>query len=115
MASDPSQRSNPAMLKHLFEHNLNKLYDGKRYIGDNLSHLIDISSFETSKLVLGELQDDIDKQLIRLDEIYKVTGITPSDEECIPIKAIFKETFVLERRKGMITNEYLSTQEYKTE
>lgn len=98
MSPAPSSHSSPATLKHLFEHNLNKLYYGKQYMSDNLSHLIEISSFGALKLALGELKEDIGKQQIRLEEIYKITAITPSDEECIPIKAIFKETFVLERK-----------------
>ena len=90
--------TDPSVLKYLFTHNLNKLYYGKRYINDNLPHLVEISSFKALQLALGELHEDVQKQLIRLEEVYKVANITPSDEECIPIKAIFKETFVLEKK-----------------
>ena len=98
MNSISSQLTDPAVLKHLFTHNLNKLYFGKRYINNNLDHLIEIASFKALQLALQELQDDVKKQLSRLDEIYAATDITPSDEECIPVQAIFKETFALEKK-----------------
>jgi ferritin-like metal-binding protein YciE len=93
-----SQFTDPSTLKYLFTHNLNKLYYGKRYINDNLTHLIEIASFKALQLALQELQNDVKIQLTRLDEVYATTSITPSDEECIPVKAIFKETFALERK-----------------
>lgn len=93
-----SHLTDPSVLKHLFTHNLNKLYYGKRYINDNLDHLIDIASFKALQLALQELKDDVQKQLSRLEEIYTATDITPSDHECIPIQAIFKETFALEKK-----------------
>jgi ferritin-like metal-binding protein YciE len=98
MSTQPSHRTDAATLKHLFTHNLNKLYYGKLYIKNNLEHLIEVASFKALQLALQELQDDINKQLSRLDEIYQVMDITPSDEECIPVKAIFKETFALEKK-----------------
>jgi ferritin-like metal-binding protein YciE len=30
--------------------------------------------------------------------VYHTAKITPTDEDCIPVKAIFKETFALERK-----------------
>ena len=98
MSTEPSHLTDPSTLRYLLTHNLNKLYYGKRYINDNLAPLIEISSFKALQLALGELHDDVKKQLARLDEIYKAAGITPSDEDCIPVKAIFKETFALERK-----------------
>ncbi|QKJ29533.1 DUF892 family protein [Mucilaginibacter mali] len=98
MAIEPSHRTDPAVLKHLFTHNLNKLYYGKLYIKNNLPHLTETASFKALQLALQELHDDVEKHLARLEEIYKVMNITPSDEECIPVKAIFKETFALEKK-----------------
>jgi ferritin-like metal-binding protein YciE len=98
MNIESTQATDPAVLKYLFTHNLNKLYYGKRYMQDNLPHLIEIASFKALQLALEELQEDINKHITRLDEIYATAGVTPSDEECIPIKAIFKETFILEKK-----------------
>lgn len=98
MTPDSLHVTDPSVLKYLFTHNLNKLYYGKRYINNNLPRLIEIASFKALQLALEELQDDVKKHIARLDEIYKVAGIVPSDEECIPVKAIFKETFTLERK-----------------
>jgi ferritin-like metal-binding protein YciE len=98
MSSEPSHVTDPSVLKHLFTHNLNKLYYGKLYIKNNLDHLIEVASFKALQLALQELQDDVDKQLGRLNEIYQTLNITPSNEECIPVKAIFKETFALEKK-----------------
>lgn len=91
-------QTDPSVQKYLFTHHLNKLYYGKRYLNDNLEHLAEIASFKALQLALEELHDDAKKQLSRLDNIYQHMGITPSDEECIPVKAIFKETFALEHK-----------------
>jgi len=98
MDPQPSQLTDPSVLKQLFTHNLNKLYYGKRYINDNLTHLIEVASFKALQLALQELQGDIKAQLNRLDEVYAAASVTPSADECIPIKAIFKETFALEKK-----------------
>jgi ferritin-like metal-binding protein YciE len=98
METAKSHLTDQASLKQLFEHNLNNLYYGKRYLNNNLAHLIDISSFKSLQLALQELQDDVQRQIVRLEEIYEIMGLTPSDADCIPVKAIFKETFVLERK-----------------
>ena len=95
---DKPHVTDPSVLKHLFTHNLNKLYYGKLYIKNNLAHLIEVASFKALQLALQELQDDVEKHLARLNEIYNILKITPSDEECIPVKAIFKETFALEKK-----------------
>ena len=94
----PSHVTDPAVLKHLFTHHLNKLYYGKLYIKNNLAHLIEVASFKALQLALQELQDDVEKHLNRLDEVYNTLNTNPSDEECIPVKAIFKETFALEKK-----------------
>ncbi|MES2275837.1 MAG: DUF892 family protein [Bacteroidota bacterium] len=98
MSTEPSHVSDPSVLKHLFTHNLNKLYYGKLYIKNNLAHLIEVASFKALQLALQELQDDVEKHLSRLNEVYQVVAVTPSDEDCIPVKAIFKETFALEKK-----------------
>ena len=98
MKPSASQLTDPAILQQLFNHNLNRMYFGKRYLNDNMPHLIETASFRTLQLALGELQGDVKKQLGRLEEIYRLAGITPSSDECIPIKSIFKETFALEKK-----------------
>lgn len=98
MKAEPTHATDPAVLKYLFTHNLNKLYYGKQYMNDNLPHLIEIASFKTLQLALQELHDDVQKHIARLDVIYQAADITPNNEECIPVKAIFKETFVLEKK-----------------
>lgn len=98
MDPQPSQLTDPSVLKQLFTHNLNKLYYGKRYINDNLPHLTEVASFKALQFALQELQEDVKKQISRLDEVYAAASVTPSDDECIPVKAIFKETFALEKK-----------------
>jgi ferritin-like metal-binding protein YciE len=98
MDTTSSQLSDPASLRSLFAHNLNRLYFGKRYLDQHLSHLINLASFKTLGLALQELAEDVKKQITRLEEIYSKAELTPSDEECIPIEAMFKDTFVLERK-----------------
>lgn len=98
METISSQLTDPKLLRQLFAHNLNRLYFGKRYMDEHLAHLIKVASFKTLELALKELAEDVKKQISRLDDIYKETQLQPSSEGCIPIEAMFKETFTLERQ-----------------
>ena len=90
MNAEPLHATDPSVLRYLLAHNLNKLYYGKHYMIDNLPNLIEIASFKALQLALQELLDDVKKHIERLDAVYKAAGITPSNEDCIPVKAIFK-------------------------
>jgi ferritin-like metal-binding protein YciE len=91
----------PELLKQIFVHNLNRIYFGKRYLDNNLDHLIKLASFTALQQAIQEFWDDVKKQITRMDEIYKLIGETPSDKNCNPIKSIIKDEFCLDEKQAM--------------
>jgi ferritin-like metal-binding protein YciE len=83
------------LLKHVFVHNLNRIYFGKCYLSTHLDGLANYASFSSLRLALQEFRDDLKKQIDRMDEIYGLIGEKPSDKNCNPIKAIVKDEFCL--------------------
>jgi ferritin-like metal-binding protein YciE len=96
----PEPLDTPA-LKHIFIHNLNRLYFGKCYLNQHLEHLISFASFSSMQLAIHEFWDDIKKQITRMEEIYVLIGEKPSDKNCNPIKSIVKDEFCLDEDKAM--------------
>ena len=89
------------VLKHVFTHNLNRIYFGKCYLDKHLEHLISIASFPALQLAMGEFWEDVKRQIIRMREIYAIIGETPSDKNCNPIKSIVKDNFCLDERQEL--------------
>lgn len=89
------------VLKHIFIHNLNRIYFGKCYLDKHLGHLIDIASFPALQLAMGEFWEDIKRQIKRMDEIYSIIGEKPSDKNCNPIKSIVKDNFCLDEQQAL--------------
>ncbi|MGN8069697.1 DUF892 family protein [Mucilaginibacter sp. SG564] len=90
-----------SLLKQVFVHNLNRIYFGKRYLDNNLEHLIKLASFTALEQAIQEFWDDIKKQIARMDEIYKLINETPSDKNCNPIKSIIRDEFCLDEKQAM--------------
>ena len=84
------------VLKHIFTHNLNRIYFGKCYLDKHLEHLISVASFPALQMAMDEFWSDIKRQITRMDEIYGLIGETPSDKNCNPIKSIVKDNFCLD-------------------
>jgi ferritin-like metal-binding protein YciE len=84
------------VLKHVFVHNLNRIYFGKCYLNQHLGHLISIASFESLQMAMQEFWDDIKRQIERMEAIYKLINKKPSDKNCNPIKSIVKDNFCLD-------------------
>ena len=87
------------VLKHVFVHNLNRIYFGKCYLDKNLEHLISIASFDALKLAIEEFWEDIKKQIERMNAIYELMAETPSDKNCNPIRSIIKDNFCLDEHQ----------------
>ena len=84
------------VLKHVFVHNLNRIYFGKCYLDTHLGHLTTIASFNALKLAIEEFWGDIKNQIERMDAIYLLIGEKPSDKNCNPIRSIVKDNFCLD-------------------
>jgi ferritin-like metal-binding protein YciE len=88
-------------LKQVFLHNLNRIYFGKLYLNNNLVHLIDLASFNALQLAIQEVWDDVKKQIVRMEEIYRLIAEVPSDKNCNPIKSIVKDEFCLNEAQSI--------------
>ena len=83
----------PELLKEHFVHHLNRVYHGKRYLKKHLPKLNDLSSFKKLKQGLQEVLEDVGKQVSRIEEIYKLIDAEPTQENSVPIIAVFKDAF----------------------
>jgi ferritin-like metal-binding protein YciE len=101
MTSKTPNSLDSEVLKHVFVHNLNRIYFGKCYLDKNLEHLISIGSFESLKLAIHEFWDDIKRQIERMEAIYELINEKPSDKNCNPIKSIVKDNFCLDEHQAM--------------
>ena len=90
----------PLDLKLLFIHQLNRVNCTKGYLIRNLPLLIEIASFRTMKLAIQEDLDDVKKQQLRIDEMYRLLGSKPSDEGCDVVKSVIEEAFNLGNNSG---------------
>lgn len=88
----------PQLQYKVFVHNLNRIYFAKCYLDKKMANLIDMASFNSLKLGMNEFWEDVKKQIIRMDKIYKIIGEIPSDKNCNPLKAIIKDEFCLEEK-----------------
>jgi len=88
-------------LRRVFIHNLNRIYFGKCYLDKNLGQLTTLASFPDLQLALEEFWEDIKKQIKRMDAIYELMAVTPSDKNCNPIKSIVKDKFCLDDKQEL--------------
>ena len=93
----------PLDLKLLFIHQLNRVNCTKGYLIRNLPLLIEIASFRTMQLAIQEDLDDVKKQQLRIEEMYRLLGSKPSDEGCEVVKSVIEEAFNLGNNSGKST------------
>jgi ferritin-like metal-binding protein YciE len=93
MEANNAQYSDPAVLKQHFVHHLNRVYHGKTYLQKHLPQLINHSSFKKLQQGIQEVLDDVNKQVGRIQEIYRLIEAEPTRENCVPIIAVFKDAF----------------------
>jgi ferritin-like metal-binding protein YciE len=88
-------------LKKIFIHHLSRIYNGKCFLKKNLHHLISLASFKGLQLAMEEFAEDVEKQIARMEEIYKLTHEAPLDMECNPITSIVRDEFCLDEKQTM--------------
>jgi ferritin-like metal-binding protein YciE len=91
-----------AALQQVFIHNLNRIYFGKCYLDQHLSHLITLASFPALQLAMEEFWEDVRRQIQRMHAVYELMGITPSDKNCNPIRSIVKDNFCIDEEQDML-------------
>lgn len=90
-------------LKLLFIHQLNRVNCTKGYLSRNLPLLQEIASFNTMKLAIREDLEDVKRQQLRIDQMYRLLGSKASDEGCEVIKSVIDEAFNLSNNSGKTT------------
>lgn len=88
-------------LKTIFTHHLNRIYNGKCFLKNNIDHLINLASFKGLQLAMEEFGNDVKNQIARMDEIYKMINEKPVDLNCNPITNIIKDEFCLDEKQTM--------------
>jgi ferritin-like metal-binding protein YciE len=86
-------------LKKIFIHHLSRIYNGKCFLRKNLQHLTSLASFKDLKLAMGEFAGDVEKQIARMEEIYKMMNESPLDMQCNPITSIVRDEFCLDEKQ----------------
>lgn len=86
-------------LKAIFTHHLNRLYNGKCFLINQIDHLMRLASFTGLRLALEEFGNDVKNQIVRMEEIYKLIDEKPADLNCNPITNIIKDEFCLDKKQ----------------
>jgi ferritin-like metal-binding protein YciE len=90
MEITPQKASSPEIQKELFIYYLNKIYDGKLYLNENLPLVIKKTSLKILQLALQELLKDVKTQIARMEDIYRMLDVTPTEIIDAPIKTIIQ-------------------------
>lgn len=90
METIPHKASNPEIQKELFIYYLNKIYDGKLYLNEQLPLVIKKTGLKVLQLALEELLKDVKTQIARMDEIYEMLNVAPTEITDAPIKTIIQ-------------------------
>jgi ferritin-like metal-binding protein YciE len=88
-------------LKAIFTHHLNRMYNGKCFLRNSISHLINLASFKGLQLAMDEVGNDVKNQITRMEKIYQLIKETPADLNCNPITNIIKDEFCLDENQTM--------------
>lgn len=93
MEANNPQFTDPTVLRLHFVHHLNRVYFGKTYLQTHLPKLITQSSLKKLQFAIQEVVEDVNKQVSRIEEIYRIIDAEPTNENCVPIIAVFKDAF----------------------
>jgi ferritin-like metal-binding protein YciE len=72
----------PEKLRIYFISHLNKIYCAKSHLAERLPEIEEHSHFRDLKYAIAETLEDIQKQIVRMDEIYALLGTNGSIERC---------------------------------
>lgn len=78
-------------LQTLYEHELKDLYSAEKQILQALPKMIKAASHPDLKAALSEHQKITEKQVDRLDQIYKELGKKPENEKCKGMEGLLEE------------------------
>lgn len=101
MAATNNSNPDPNLLQKVFIHHLDRVYNGKCFLRENLDQLIDLVSFDGLRLAMGEFAHDVTSQINRMKTIYSLVNETPSDVIRNPIKSIVADKFFIDEQQVM--------------
>jgi ferritin-like metal-binding protein YciE len=89
----PSYSTTQEVLQPLFFDTLNRVYCAKSHLAERLSEVVELVNLaDLKQAILGTL-DELESQLDRMDELYKLLGLSYSFNSCNGIIAIFENAF----------------------
>jgi ferritin-like metal-binding protein YciE len=97
MENNNANPLNESQLRAIFVHHLNRIYFGKRYLDKTIDEIIGLASFKNLELAIQEIGEDAKRQIIRMEDIYRLIDETPTDESHNPIKSIVGEEFFIDQ------------------
>ena len=89
---EPVAKSTEAQnLRDLFEVGLKDIYSAEKLASKTLSKRVKNATSPELVSALKNHQEEIDQQVSRLEEVFKVTGLKPSSKKCAAMEGILKE------------------------
>lgn len=82
---------NEKQLKAYFIDHLNRIYCGKQHIVSRFPELATRADFKDIRLAINETVEDVEKQIVRMDCIYKKLNDEPRMGPCYGLKALLDE------------------------
>ena len=80
---------------------LSNIYSIKTYLVANLPAMANSASFNDLKMAILENISDISLQLLRMDVIYKLIGEQYNQSQCLGVRTLTMEAYVMSKAPGM--------------
>ncbi|MES2808848.1 MAG: DUF892 family protein [Bacteroidota bacterium] len=90
-----------ASVRKIFLMQLSNIYSIKTYLVANLPLMAEAASFPDLKYAIAETIDDIRLQLLRMDAIYDIINETYHHRQCVGVRALTMEAYVISKAPGM--------------
>jgi ferritin-like metal-binding protein YciE len=90
-----------ASVKKIFLMQLSNIYSIKTYLVANLPLMAESASFADLKHAIIECIADIRLQLLRMDAIYSIINETYQHRQCVGVRALTMEAYVISKAPGM--------------
>ena len=84
---------NPGDLKLFFLEHLNHIYWAKAHLVERLPEIEEIAFFKDLKQAIIETKEDVERQMVRIDEIFTLLDSKSSAENCDGIIAMVEGAF----------------------
>ncbi|MBE9662701.1 DUF892 family protein [Mucilaginibacter myungsuensis] len=81
-------------LLNFFTDHLNRIHCAKSHIVKSFPAVADMAHFDDIRHAVLETKADVDKQIARMEQIFKLCNCTPSEAPCLGMVALLNEAFV---------------------